>query len=87
MHGADGLLSLAPVQLRASSGELAWLSTAGQLTFGKLDKAQQLRNSAIGQDCLGACLQQRVGTVGSPHVQACGRGPVLCLPMTPAEAP
>ena len=51
MHGADGLLSLAPVQLRASSGELAWLSTAGQLTFGKLDKAQKLRNSVMGEAC------------------------------------
>ena len=49
MHGADGVLSIVPVQLRAGYAELAWLSTAGQLAFGRVDKTHKLRSSIIGE--------------------------------------
>ena len=49
VHGGEGLEALVPIHTPDLPDSLAWLSPAGQLTFGKLDQQVKLRWHTLGE--------------------------------------
>ena len=49
VHGGEGLEALVPIHTLDLPDSLAWLSPAGQLTFGKLDHQVKLRWRTLGE--------------------------------------
>ena len=49
VHGAEGLLSIAPVQTPQMGAALAWISARSQLTFGSLQLEPGLHWYTLGE--------------------------------------
>ena len=49
VHGAEGLLSIAPVQTPQMGATLAWISAESQLTFGSLQLEPGLHWYTLGE--------------------------------------
>ena len=49
MHGAEGVLSIAPVRTPQMGAALAWISAGSQLTFGSLQLEPGLHWYTLGE--------------------------------------